>query len=185
MICHLLFRCPKDWYSSVHSKSDFKHLHRPVEPFLYLYLTSSLYNGIFSFFTFCRPHWQVSRPSESLHKDFCHFEDLKESSEDMVSWCPFGRTHVLDHFVITGKKEFLLPLSLLLRCKFLNYNLTTKKSSSSSSSSSLISAGVAIEGNFLNNEVISSMDVHVSKKLFLPFLIVMASCRSHWGHWKT
>ena len=179
MICHLLFRCPKDWYSSMHSKSDFKHLHRPVEPFLYLYLTSSLYNGIFSFFTFCRPHWQASRPSESLHKDFCHFEDLKESSEDMVSWCPFGRTHVLDHFVITGKKEFLLPLSLLLRCKFLNYNLTTKKSSSSSSSSSLISAGVAIEGNFLNNEVISSMDVHVSKNLFLPFLIVMASCRSH------
>ena len=179
MICHLLFRCPKDWYSSMHSKSDFKHFHRPVEPFLYLYLTSSLYNGIFSFFTFCRPHWQASRPSESLHKDFCHFEDLKESSEDMVSWCPFGRTHVLDHFVITGKKEFLLPLSLLLRCKFLNYNRTTKKSSSSSSSSSLISAGVAIEGNFLNNEVISSMDVHVSKNFFLPFLIVMASCRSH------
>ena len=163
----------------MHSKSDFKHLHRPVDPFLHLYLTSSLYNGIISFFTFCRPHWQTSRPSESLHKDFCHSEDLKESSEDMVSWFPFSRLDVLNHFVISGKKEFLLPLLLLLCCRFLNYNLATKKPSSSNSSSSLISADVAIEGNFLNNEVISSMDVHVSKTLFLPFLIVMTSCRSH------
>ena len=48
------------------------------------------------------------------------------------------------------------------------YNFTTKNSSSSDSSS-LISSGVAIADNFLNIEEISSMDVHVSKKLFLSF----------------
>ena len=42
------------------------------------------------------------------------------------------------------------------------YNLTTKNSSSSNSSS-LISSSVVIEDNFLNDGVISSMDVHVSK----------------------
>ena len=33
----------------------------------------------------------------------------------------------------------------------------------------MILSDVAIDDNFLNNEVISSMNVHVSKKLFLPF----------------
>ena len=48
------------------------------------------------------------------------------------------------------------------------YNLT-KKNSNRSNLSSLISSGVAIEDDFLNHGVISSMDVHVSKKTFLVF----------------
>ena len=49
------------------------------------------------------------------------------------------------------------------------YNLTTTNSSSSNSSS-LISCGVAIEDHFLKNGASSSVDIYVSKKLFLPFL---------------
>ena len=49
------------------------------------------------------------------------------------------------------------------------YNIT-KKNSNRSNLSSLISSGVAIEDDFLNHGVISSMDVHVlKKKLFLSF----------------
>ena len=47
--------------------------------------------------------------------------------------------------------------------------MSSKKNSRSANSSSLILSGVATEDNFLNHEVISSMDVHVSKELFLSF----------------
>ena len=58
-------------------------------------------------------------------------------------------------------------------------NLTIKNSSSSISSS-LISSGVVIEDNFFKNEVISSMEVHVSKKHFSCLsLMVMTSCCIH------
>ena len=64
--------CPKHCHSSVHLKSDVKHLHRPVNPFLHPHLTSSLhtfeacgksvYNGVIPFSTFFQPNCQTFRP---------------------------------------------------------------------------------------------------------------------------
>ena len=78
---------PKHWHSSVHFKSDVKHLHRPVHPFLHPMLTSflhtfevcdkSVHNRIISFYIFCQPHWQVLRPFKSLRKDCRHIEDWR------------------------------------------------------------------------------------------------------------
>ena len=75
--------CPKRWGSSVHFKSDDKHLHSPVHLFLHPHLTSSLYmfetcgksvhNGIISISTFGQPLWQASRLLKSLSKDCCSF----------------------------------------------------------------------------------------------------------------
>ena len=66
------------------------------------------------------------------------------------------------------KKRIRLASFTFFFLQVYEYNLTTKNSSSSNSSS-LISYSVAIEDNFLNNGVISSMNVHVLKKLLLSF----------------
>ena len=62
-----------------------------------------------------------------------------------------------------------LALSTSFVLQVCEYKLTTKNSNSSNSAS-LMSSSVTIEDNFLNNGVILSMDVHVSKKRFLFFL---------------
>ena len=106
----------------------------------------SVHIGIISFSTFYQLYWQASRPSKTLHKDCCHFKD----------WRTDLRTCCLSHPSVGG----IFSITLLKELK---------KELNSSNSSLLISFGVATEDSFLNHEIISFMDVHVSKKKFLAF----------------
>ena len=151
---------PRHWHSSVYFKSDVKHLHRPVHPFLHPSLISSLHtfkacdksvdNGIISFSTFANPIGKYP-DHQSLYKQT--FITLK-----IEDWRTYLKTCCLSVPLIGGMLSIFL-LSMKKRNRFAShtcfvlqifeYNLT-QKNSSTSNSSSLISSGVAVEGNFLN-----------------------------------